>query len=287
MLLLLACTDAPPRALSRPNRVAVGPEGTVFVSDFQHDRIVEFDADGGFLRTMGSSGVGRGDLWRVTALAVTRAGELWAVNQRPTGAGADGSRHELVRFADGRELGRTPLPEGTSVDAIAETPDGTVVIADSTHGALIEVGTDGSVIGRYGPESRDGAPSALALDGDTLWVVEQRNQRVAQIDRERERLRLSWARGEGDGPSFPSAAAPCGRFVVVADYGRHRIVRVDRAGRVVHSVVPEPESVDQPVQLMDLRADARCERLYAVDSKGDRVLVMDFNGLVLHELWAW
>ncbi|MEQ1854597.1 MAG: DUF4331 family protein, partial [Chthoniobacteraceae bacterium] len=62
--------------------------------------------------------------------------------------------------------GRTLQDDGW-VDAVVPTDRGTWVVADSTHGELVEIDAHGSRVGRFGGIPRpDAAPSALTLDRD-------------------------------------------------------------------------------------------------------------------------
>lgn len=294
LLALLAC-DAPPAHLSRPNRVALGPDGEVYVSDFQHDRIVVFDAAGRFRATFGRQGLGPDELWRVMALAVADDGSLVVANRRPESAdhGA-ATRNELKRFRGGREVAVTPLDgrvieRDGGLDALAPGSGGTWLLADATRGALIQVDAAGNDVGRFGGVLPvDLAPSALARDGDAYWVLEQRRHRLSRIGPGGTQAALTWD-DEGHGPPrFPSAVALCpGAWLAVADLGNHRIQRYDLRGRWLGEFEPVPAHPDAPVQLLDLAVSPDCARLYLVDSKGDRVLVTDPDGAVLQTLSAW
>lgn len=305
---LLAGCSPVPRELARPNRVALGPDGLVYVSDFHHDRIGVFDADGALVRTFGSQGIGRDQLWRVTAMSVARDGSLVVANRSPESDDRDHAlRFELKRFRDGEEVERTVLDGRTLqtdgwVDALVESPSGTWIIADNTHGELVEVDPGGRRVGRFGGIPRvDSAPSALVADGDAVWVVEQNRHRIRRIAPQGDEHTLL-LRDEGHRPPrFPSAMGVChhpeGDWIAVADLGNHRLqryglppvagTRADLEAPWLGEFVPEPVGVDQPVQLMDLAVSPDCTRLYLVDSKGDRVLVTSPDGEILQTLDRW
>lgn len=303
---LLACAGVPSE-LSRPNRVAIGPDGTVYVSDFHHDRIVTFGPDGGFVGTFGERGIGRGQLWRVTALATTADGALLVANRRPESEDREsGVTFEVVRFVDGEEVERTVLGGRTLqadgwVDAMAELPGGggALVIADSTHGELIEVDRQGRRVGRFGGVLPiDATPSGLTRNGDDVWVVEQFRHRVGVIGPEARRVAAGVSASRlvplplddlGHGPPrFPSAVGVCaGRWIAIADLGGHRVQRYDLSGKWIGEAIPEAVGPDQPVQLMDLAVSADCSRTWLVDSKGNRVLVTDEDGVVVGEIARW
>lgn len=293
-LLLPACTPAP-SGLSRPNRVALGPAGEVYVSDFHHDRIVEFDADGRFVRAFGRQGIGEGELWRVTAMAVGDDGSLMVANRRPVSDSAsDATTSELKRFRDGEEVallqldGRV-LPADGWIDGLAPAAGGGWLVVDTTHGELTVVDGEGRLSGRFGGIPRpDAAPSSVLRAGDWYWVVEKSRHRISRMHRDgTEEVVVLLDEGHGP-PSFPTAVAVCrDEWFAVADLGNHRVERYATDGRRIGGFVPEPAGPDQPVQLLDLAMSADCGRLYLVDSKGDRVLVTDPDGTVVQALSRW
>jgi DNA-binding beta-propeller fold protein YncE len=64
-----------------PSRIAVDPDGNVFVADTDNNRIQVFDADGNFLYTFGSAGKGNGQFNRPCGLAINPlSGELYVVD---------------------------------------------------------------------------------------------------------------------------------------------------------------------------------------------------------------
>jgi sugar lactone lactonase YvrE len=69
-----------PGKLHHPTNLAVGPEGTLFVSDTTNFRIQEFTQDGTFIRQIGSVGTGHGQFARPKGIAVDREGRIYAVD---------------------------------------------------------------------------------------------------------------------------------------------------------------------------------------------------------------
>ncbi|MEQ1504660.1 MAG: NHL repeat-containing protein [Myxococcota bacterium] len=294
-VLLVACA-AVPSELDRPNRVAIGPDGTVYVSDFHHDRIVVFGPDGVFRRAFGRQGIGEDQLWRVTALVVDRDGTVVVANRRPESDALKSEiQFEIKRFdTDGDELATLPLDGRTLqddgwVDAVVPTDRGTWVVADSTHGELVEIDAHGSRVGRFGGIPRpDAAPSALTLDRDAVWVVEQNRHRVTRVGPGGDERELVLDDAGHGLPRFPSALAVCpDQWYAIADYGNHRVQRYGVDGAWLGEFAPASAGPDRPVQLMDLAVSPACDRLYLVDSKGDRVLVTTPDGHVLHVLDRW
>jgi DNA-binding beta-propeller fold protein YncE len=291
--LAVACAE-PPRSLARPNRVAVEPDGTVWVSDFQHDTLVRWAPDGAFLGRWGTNGLGPGELWRVVSMTASPAG-LFVANLRPESDASDAELvTELKQIVGGSEAssalldGRT-LEPGARIDGIAVLPDGTLVLADSAHDELVQVAADGRHIGRYGGVPRpDAEPHGLAFGAEALWVVERDRHRITVVESAgKERTFVP-----KDEPfRFPTAAAVCATadppWVVVADHGNHRMRRFLLDGTPLSSFTPHPDGPDRPAQLLDVGLSPDCATLYVVDSKGDRVLATDVNGTVRLTFRSW
>ncbi|MCB9684680.1 MAG: hypothetical protein H6735_06575 [Alphaproteobacteria bacterium] len=291
--LLLAGCAAPPNGLGRPNRLAVGADA-VYVSDFEHDRIVQTRADGTFVRTFGGRGLGTNQLWRVTAMVVDEDGSLLVANRRPESDAEDSATVvEVKRFVDGAEvervdLGGKVLQDDAWLDAIAPMDDGRWLLADSAHGELMVV-QEGRLVGRFGGIPRpDAAPTALVREGMVFWEVEQMRHRITPLDSHGQALRFEPSEDVGE-LRFPSAIGVCEAqgWVAIADFGNLRVVRVTTEGGLLSSFAPTPAGPDRPVQLLDLAVSEDCSRLYLVDSKGDRVLITDPDGAVLGQISTW
>jgi sugar lactone lactonase YvrE len=302
LLAAIAGCAAPPSELARPNRVALGPDGSVYVSDFHNDRLVVLDRDGNFVRTFGRRGLGRNQLWRVTAMSVDPDGALVIANRRPeSDAAGSETRFELIRFVDGEEVqrialdGRALQPDGW-IDGIVRGAGDTWLVADSTHGEIVEVDTAGRRVGMFGGIPRpDAAPSGFARDGRAVWVVEQHRHRLTRIAPGGDRRELAF-RDDGHGPPrFPGGIALCpagsgaadAPWLAIADLGNHRLQRYGLDGTWLGEFAPAARGPDLPVQLMDVAVSADCSRLYLVDSKGDRLLIATPDGAILREVHAW
>jgi DNA-binding beta-propeller fold protein YncE len=66
--------------LAHPTGLAIGPDGSVYVSEMTNFRIQQFTADGEFVRTFGSVGTGFGQFARPKGIAVDREGRVYVVD---------------------------------------------------------------------------------------------------------------------------------------------------------------------------------------------------------------
>ncbi len=284
----LACAPPEPSGLSRPNALAVGRDGSVFVSDFGNDRVVELDADGDVVRRFGRHGLGIGELWRVYALAADADGSLLVANRRPEDETTSrGITWEVKRFVDGKQTEVLPFTghfdsEAHTMSALAVRDDGSLLVANPAGGELFLLNREGSYQGAFGGVLRsDAAPQGLAVTGADAWVVEQRTHRVLRVQKGgAETFPLRY--GEPGAVSFPSSIAVCpDQWIAIADLGNHRVQRFDLEGNFLDSFAPERAGPDQPVQLLAVGVSPDCSRLYLADSKGDRLLITSPDGEVI------
>jgi sugar lactone lactonase YvrE len=63
-----------------PSRIAVAPDGRLFVADTLNFRVQVFDADGGLIGTIGTQGYGPGQFLKVKGVALDAVGNLHAVD---------------------------------------------------------------------------------------------------------------------------------------------------------------------------------------------------------------
>ncbi len=64
----------------RPSGLAVGPDGTVYVSDAARDRVVSVSPDGAVLGAFGATGVESGELWKPHGLATDGRGRVFVLD---------------------------------------------------------------------------------------------------------------------------------------------------------------------------------------------------------------
>jgi len=141
-------------AFNRPNVVAFGPRGQVFVSDgYGNQRVVEFTPEGKFVRIFGGKkGKGDGEMVMVHGVAIDTQGRVYAT---------DSDNQRVVVFdAQGKFLKNIPIPgRGGSFMAA----DGTFYISDVNSGAVAVMKND-QIVDLIKVEGR---PHGLAVDPTT------------------------------------------------------------------------------------------------------------------------
>jgi len=150
----VAGDNASQDAFNRPNAVAFGPRGQVFVSDgYANQRVVEFTPEGKFVRIFGGKkGKGDGEMAMVHGVAIDAQGRVYATD-------SDNQR-VLVFDAQGKFLKNIAMT-GRGGSFIAA--DGTFYISDVNSGAVV-VMKDDQIVDVIKVEGR---PHGLAVDPAT------------------------------------------------------------------------------------------------------------------------
>jgi sugar lactone lactonase YvrE len=147
----VAGDNASKDAFNRPNAVAFGKNGEIFVADGDYNsRVVEFTKEGKFVRIIGGvKGSGPGELSVPHAIAIDRGGRILVAdsgNQRISVFNSDGTFAESWPAA-----GQGGMSAGT---------DGTVYVSDVYANAIVVL-KDGKIVDAIHVPGR---PHAIALD---------------------------------------------------------------------------------------------------------------------------
>ena len=215
----------PAQQLYRPNAVAVGPDGSMWVTDPSQARILAFNPDGTF-RTMihqGPPSLKPGKLQRPDAVAMT--GNSVYV--------ADYARNVVMQFTTGNQFVRewyVPAPLGMAVKngRIAVSTAFGVALYDLRGKLLTLWGTRGS-----GPDQFDLANGVAIADDGTIYVSDTQNARVKAYTSSGKLLWISGgatkagSAGDASQNTTGSASNPFQLPAGMTIDGRGRIVVVD------------------------------------------------------------
>lgn len=236
---------------NEPWGVAVGPDGSVYVSDTWNYRIQKFTADGQFITMWGASGQGESAtaFYGPRGLAVDAQGKVYVAdtgNKRIVVFNSDGGY--ITQFgAPGMELGQLDEPVDIALDSL-----GNVYVTD-TWNQRVHVFASTSddqffpvmtwEINGWFSNSIDNKPY-IAVDpvNEYVFVTDPEGYRVLQFD-----LSGVFVRGWGDySPDIDGFGLPIGIAVDsqgrvwVSDSVNHRVLRFDLSG------LPEPVDEAQP-----------------------------------------
>lgn len=176
--------DPGPFDLFGPRDVVVAPDGNLWVTDTGHDRIQVFTLEGGFVRSVGSSGSGPGQLDEPVGLAVTADGRI---------AVADMLNGRVQFFdAEGNPVGEFPV-EGwggedvTDKPYLAVLPDGRIAVSLPTLNDVRTYSAEGELLSSLATELAPTEPiqqpyGLLPVADGKLWVVEGGGGRVRLFD---------------------------------------------------------------------------------------------------------
>ena len=162
-----------------PNSVAVGPRGSIYVSDTGNHRIVAFDQDGGFKFSIGEKAADpadqpkKGPLLLPLGLAVSPAGNIYVASME----------RSLVLVYDGRGRLKRQIPVEKPIDIAI---DGNELFI-STAGPIFVYSLNGKKKHEWGSKGRQlGAfeyPNGLAHDDEgNLFVSDTQNSRIQILD---------------------------------------------------------------------------------------------------------
>ncbi len=213
-----AAGDAPGGTFNEPWDVAVGLDGSVYVTDTWNHRIQQFTAEGQFVRTWGYFGQAeRGDaFWGPRALAVDPQGRIYVTdtgNKRVVIFEPDGTY--VTEFGTaGFDIGQFDEPVGLAIDA-----EGLVYVADTWNQRVQVFASDESfsyfspiqqieISGWYG-QSLDNKPFLkISPTTGNLFVSDPEGPRILEFTPQGEFVR-GWGQFSSgtDGFGFASAVA--------------------------------------------------------------------------------
>ena len=164
-----------------PRRIAIGPDGSIYVDDSGHNRIVKFSPDGQVLASWGSEGSGDGQFRGVSSVAVdTASGKVYVADPL--------NRRIQVFDANGKFLSKWPIPEWGRPygfeDLAIDSSMGRLYASSANMNSVLTFDLNGNRIGslRAKPPDQLDGPSALALVDRKLYVLNMAGNRVSVIE---------------------------------------------------------------------------------------------------------
>src|SRR5436305_1935475 len=164
-----------------PRRIAIGPDNSVYVVDQGRTRIVKFSPDGQVLAVWGTKGSGDGQFDDHTSVAIDpTTNKAYVADPR--------NRRIQVFDAKGKFLTKWSVPEWGQPagfeDLAIDSKMGRLYASSANMNAVLIFDLDGARIGTLTPNPPDRleGPSALALAGRKLYVLNMHGNRVSAIN---------------------------------------------------------------------------------------------------------
>lgn len=222
--------------LSGPWGIAQDSSGNVWVADTNNYRIEEFNSEGSFVRTAGTSG--SGTLSTPEDVATDSAGDAWV---------ADTGNSRVVEFSPsgvyiqafgiwGTGNGQFKYPLGITVDSSSH-----VWVVDAGNNRVQEFTTSGSFIRAFGSSGTGNgqfsSPGKVAPDSKgNLWVSDVGNNRIEEFTGEGVYIKQFGSAGSGNGQfctPWRLTDDPVNDQLWVADSCNNRIQVFNTAGEFV------------------------------------------------------
>ncbi len=232
----LASGSAPGGTFNEPWGIAVGPDGSVYVTDTWNHRVQRFSAEGRFIAMWGYFGQAEAPeaFWGPRGIAVDRQGRVYVAdtgNKRIVVFDQNGNY--LTQFGSaGMDLGQFDEPVGLAVDA-----DGILYVADTWNLRVQALAPDESVsvfipvrswdIDGWAGQSLDNKPFIAVDAAGQIYVTDPESYRVLVFDSEG-----NFVRGWGDASEGLDGFGLAGAVAVgddgsvwVTDAGYGRLMR--------------------------------------------------------------
>ncbi len=267
---------------SQPHDVAVGTDGTVYVTDSFGARVEVFDRMGGFLDQFGSYGTGPGQFHHPTGLAVDDRGWVFVVDNYLNRVQVfdDDFTYRYGWGSTGSGPGQFSFPDG-----IALGSDDTVYVVDSVNHRVQQFSLTGTYLRSWGSQGsaagQFNVPRRVTVDVDgRVMVTDQNNSRVQVFSSTGVFQRTFGTPGSGAGQfQFPvGIAVDANRHVYVVDRYADNVERwVQPATGSASYLATFGTSGSAPGQLDEPYGVAVSPDglLYVTDSLNNRVQIRD------------
>lgn len=204
-------------------RVAVGPDGMVYVSDGGNGRVQVFTRQGGFVRQFGGFGEGKAQFLSPLGLAVDRDGNVYVVDDDPGTLSKFSASGRLVWRIGGDASADRDLAGHLQLVGSIDT-HGRLVMTNDERGRILYLDRDGRKVDAFGPPARAVTPgstcSASVDDRGDTYVFECFPRNVIRVFDRTHRLIARWSTATDGPPQF----GPHGEVFVLYKGGGNDVV---------------------------------------------------------------
>jgi sugar lactone lactonase YvrE len=177
------------------------PQEHMWAVDENNNRVQEFNEKGEFVNAFGSSGSGKGQFSRPTAVALDAKGNLWVT---------DAGNNRIEEFTENGQFRRAIGSYGAGnaqfygPEAIAIDASGNIWVADTYNARIQELNEKGEFIRAFGTRGSGSGqliePTGISIGPDgNVWVADWGNNKVAEFKANGEFIRQFGSEGTGNG----------------------------------------------------------------------------------------
>jgi sugar lactone lactonase YvrE len=305
--------EVPNNSSFNPRAVAVSSDGKVYVADTNYyniSRILVFDAQGKFLRSMGQQGSAAGQLNNPTSIAVDASGNVYVGdnNYRITVFDADGAyvRHwggygnsddkfnyiNDIHIVSGNKLAvlanaciRVFNSDGTlesktnGIDASKMSVDVAGNYYLRSWGDTVQkYSSSGTLLQEFNLQGKIGNDAyGLAVKGDKIYLTDYSNHRINIIDTSGNFIAARGTRGSSNDASVYGLATDALGNIYLADFDMGEIRKYDANHQLLKKFGTQGSGDGQFSGVRELAIGAN-QKLYALDQNNNRVQIFGLEG---------
>jgi YD repeat-containing protein len=232
-----------PGQLDDAKYLTVGPEGNIWLSEYEASRAQVFTISGEYLYGFGSRGSGPGQFLHADGIAVygpsvyvLDTGVWWENTGNSRIERWTGSYSSFGSY--GTEPGHLREPEGIATD-----PSGDVWVTDSMNSRVEEWNANGEFVRAVGSEGSGtgqfNKPTGIAADSKgNIWVSDTGNGRVEELSSSGVWQRTCGTVGSGNEQFYipEGLTTDSSGHIFVGDRGNHRILEINSECKFVRSI---------------------------------------------------
>jgi iron(III) transport system ATP-binding protein len=158
--------------LSSPVGISEDPEGNLYVCEYgPQDRVQQFTSDGKFIRSIGNSGTGPGQFQRPSGVTLNNK-KLYVVD-------AVNNRIQLFEESGKFIKSITVSPSFYLPYDLKFDKYNYIYVVEYGNACVTKLNPDGTLVGRFYPESRFRTPWGIAVNSaGTVYVADTGNRRI-------------------------------------------------------------------------------------------------------------
>ncbi len=257
------------QGLNRPFDALAGPDGRLYVSEYQGDRIVSSRPDGSDIKRFGGKGRGEGELLGPQYMTLDEEGYLYVTEQGNRRVSKFNRNGDFILSFGKRSEDFTGFRKPTGICVIEEV----VYVADGRSNTLYRFDPSGNYLGSSGEGLFDAPEGLTAVLDNKIIVADGKGLTLYDPARETTRL-LVESRGESN---FLKGDFDANGNIVIADFAENALYRYADFHQLYGSLLVEVERV------MEERFPEIAVEVSVSTRRGTPVIGMEANNFLVTE----